>query len=89
LVGEVPQFATQGIGPILRAGFLGLAGFGQAKVRAIASAVARPLTASSLVSGIQFYPSANVFVDEQAASELVNSEYYARAFDQRLEWEWI
>lgn len=89
-IDEVPTHClTQGIGTILRARHLVLFAFGQAKARAIAAAVEGPQTASSPGSAIQLHPRVTVFVDEQAASEFANTDYYRRAFDQRLEWERI
>ena len=89
-IDEVPTHClTQGIGTILHARHLVLFAFGKVKARAIAAAVEGPLTASLPGSAIQLHPHVTVFVDEQAASELANSEYYRRAFHQRLEWERI
>jgi glucosamine-6-phosphate deaminase len=87
-IDEVPTHClTQGIGTILRARHLILFAFGEGKARAIASAVEGPLTASSPGSAIQLHPHVTVFVDEEAASELSNSDYYRHAFEKRLDWE--
>jgi glucosamine-6-phosphate deaminase len=89
-VDDVPTHClTQGIGTILRARHLVLFAFGKGKAGAIAAAVEGPLTASSPGSAIQLHPHVTVFVDEGAASELANSDYYRQAFDRRLEWERI
>jgi glucosamine-6-phosphate deaminase len=87
-IDEVPTHClTQGIGTILRARHLILFAFGAGKARAIAAAVEGPLTASSPGSAIQLHPHVTVFVDEEAASELSNSDYYRHAFEKRLDWE--
>ena len=49
---------------------------GTRKVRAVARAVEGPITASVTASALQLHPDATVIVDEEAASELKNLQYY-------------
>jgi glucosamine-6-phosphate deaminase len=85
---EVPTHClTQGLGTILRARHLVLLAFGAGKAPAIAAAVEGPLTASAPGSAVQLHPHVTVIVDEAAATELVNTDYYRYAWDNRLPWE--
>jgi len=85
---EVPTHClTQGLGTILRARHLVLLAFGEGKAAAVAAAVEGPLTASSPGSAIQLHPHVTVIVDEDAASDLRNVDYYRYAWDNRLPWE--
>jgi glucosamine-6-phosphate deaminase len=85
---EVPLHClTQGLGTILRARHLILLAFGASKAPAIAAAVEGPLTASSPGSAIQLHAHVTVVVDEAAASQLKNADYYRYAWNNRLPWE--
>ncbi|HEY9477855.1 MAG TPA: glucosamine-6-phosphate deaminase [Microbacteriaceae bacterium] len=85
---EVPTHCiTQGLGTIRRAEHLVLLAFGAAKAEAIAAAVEGPVTASMPASVIQLHRHVTVFVDEAAAAELANANYYRRAWENRLPWE--
>ena len=85
---EVPTHClTQGLGTILRARHLVLLAFGEGKAPAIAAAVEGPLTASAPGSAVQLHPRVSVVIDEAAASQLVNADYYRYAWEHRLPWE--
>jgi glucosamine-6-phosphate deaminase len=85
---EVPVHSiTQGLGTILRAKRLVLLAFGRGKARAVAAAVEGPLSAGVPASAIQLHPRATVIVDEEAASELTELEYYRDAFAQKPTWD--
>jgi glucosamine-6-phosphate deaminase len=85
---EVPMHClTQGLGTILRARHLILLAFGASKAPAIASAIEGPLSASAPGSAVQLHPHVTVVVDEAAASQLHNSDYYRYAWNNRLPWE--
>jgi len=85
---EVPLHClTQGLGTILRARHLVLLAFGASKAPAIAAAVEGPLSASSPGSAIQLHAHVTVVVDEAAASQLKNADYYRYAWNNRLPWE--
>ncbi len=78
---EVPTHAiTQGLGTILRARRLVLVAFGEAKALVVAAAVEGPLTTSVPASALQLHPHSMVIVDEAAASQLANTEYYREAW---------
>lgn len=85
---DVPTHCiTQGLGTILRARRLVLLAFGEAKAEVIAGALEGPLTASLPASVIQLHRRAMVIIDESAASQLVNSDYYRNSWASRLDWE--
>ncbi|WP_378145311.1 glucosamine-6-phosphate deaminase [Cnuibacter sp. UC19_7] len=85
---EVPLHCiTQGLGTILRARRLVLLAFGAGKARAVADAVEGPLSASVPASAIQLHPRATVVVDEEAASLLVNADYYRYAYAHKPLWQ--
>lgn len=82
---EVPTHAiTQGIGTILEARHLVLLAFGAGKARAIAGAVEGPVSASNPGSAIQLHPRVSVLVDEDAAAELAQADYYRHSYAHRL-----
>jgi glucosamine-6-phosphate deaminase len=85
---DVPTHClTQGLGTILRARHLILLAFGESKAAAIAAAVEGPMGASAPGSAVQLHPHVTVIVDEAAASQLKNADYYRYAWDNRLPWE--
>jgi glucosamine-6-phosphate deaminase len=85
---EVPTHClTQGLGTILRARHLILLAFGNSKATAIAAAVEGPMGASAPGSAVQLHPHVTVIVDEAAASQLKNADYYRYAWNNRLPWE--
>lgn len=85
---DVPMHCiTQGIGTILRARHLILLAFGAEKARALALAVEGPVTSHMPASAIQLHPHVSVIVDEAAAAELENSDYYRHAWNNRPDWQ--
>lgn len=87
---EVPMHCiTQGLGTILRARHLVLLAFGEAKAAAIAAAVEGPVTASQPGSAIQLHPHVTVIVDEAAAGELTNLDYFRYAWAHKPAWQGI
>jgi glucosamine-6-phosphate deaminase len=85
---EVPLHClTQGLGTILRARHLILLAFGESKAPAIAAAIEGPLTASAPGSAVQLHAHVTVIIDEAAATQLKNADYYRYAWDNRLPWE--
>jgi glucosamine-6-phosphate deaminase len=87
-VDDVPTHClTQGLGTILRARHLVLLAFGSSKAPAIAAAVEGPLSSMTPGSAVQLHRHASIVVDEAAASQLANAEYYRYAWDNRLPWE--
>jgi glucosamine-6-phosphate deaminase len=87
---DVPMHCiTQGLGTILRARHLVLLAFGAAKAHAIAAAVEGPVTSSQPGSAIQLHPHVTVVVDEAAAAELANLDYYRYAWAHKPAWQGI
>jgi glucosamine-6-phosphate deaminase len=82
---EVPRHVlTQGVGTILEARHVVLVAAGVAKADAIAGAVEGPVTAICPASALQLHPRATVVVDEQAAANLSNADYYRAAYRHSL-----
>lgn len=74
---DVPIYAiTMGVGTILEARSLLLLATGANKATAVAQMVEGPVTSMITASALQLHPSATVFLDEPAASELKMREYY-------------
>ncbi|SDR96062.1 glucosamine-6-phosphate deaminase [Corynebacterium timonense] len=74
---DVPRHVlTQGLGTILEAGHLVLLATGSTKADAVRRLVEGPVTASCPASILQLHPRATVIVDEEAAAQLDNAEYY-------------
>jgi glucosamine-6-phosphate deaminase len=87
---DVPMHCiTQGLGTILRARHLVLLAFGAAKAHAIAAAVEGPVTSSQPGSAIQLHPHVTVVVDEAAAAELGNLDYYRYAWANKPAWQTV
>ncbi|MCI2957909.1 glucosamine-6-phosphate deaminase [Agromyces atrinae] len=87
-IDDVPTHClTQGLGTILRARHLMLLAFGAAKAEAVARAVEGPLTASLPGSAVQLHPRVSVIVDEDAASQLENADYYRYVWANKPAWQ--
>jgi glucosamine-6-phosphate deaminase len=85
---QVPMHCvTQGIGTILRAKHLVLLAFGEGKSAAVAGAVEGPVSSSCPASAIQLHPHATVIVDEAAASQLAQGDYYRWAWRNKPAWQ--
>jgi glucosamine-6-phosphate deaminase len=79
-IDEVPRHViTQGLGTICDARHLVLIATGGHKAEAIAAAVEGPLTASCPASVLQLHPHVTVVVDEAAAGQLKNADFYRYA----------
>jgi glucosamine-6-phosphate deaminase len=87
-IDDVPVHCiTQGLGTILRARHLFLLAFGRGKAAAVAAAVEGPVTSSLPGSAIQLHEHVTVVVDEEAASELQNADYYRYAYAHKPAWQ--
>ncbi|MGV9194918.1 glucosamine-6-phosphate deaminase [Microbacterium sp. MC2] len=87
-IDEVPMHCiTQGLGTILEARHLFLLAFGENKAAAVAGAVEGPITASLPGSAIQLHPHVTVVVDEAAASQLADADYYRYAYANKPAWQ--
>ncbi len=85
---EVPTHAlTQGLATIRRARHLVLLATGLGKAEAVAKLAEGPLSASCPASSLQLHPQATVVVDEEAASHLVEKEYYRYIEAHRPAWQ--
>jgi len=79
---EMPTCAiTMGIGTILEARRIILLASGSAKAKAVALAIEGPITASVSASALQLHPDVTFLVDEDAATELAQTEYYHRVME--------
>jgi glucosamine-6-phosphate deaminase len=79
---EMPTCAiTMGIGTILEARRIILLASGSAKAKAVALAIEGPITASVSASALQLHPDVTFLVDEDAATELAQTEYYRRVME--------
>jgi glucosamine-6-phosphate deaminase len=85
---RVPRRAvTMGVGTILDARELLLLATGTAKASILARAVEGPITAMISASAIQLHRNCKVIVDEDAAGELKEREYYDWIFHNEPEWQ--
>lgn len=85
---KVPARAlTMGVGTILEARELILLATGQAKAAVLAKAVEGPITAMISASALQLHPNCKVVVDEDAARELTQRDYYDWVFQNEPEWQ--
>ena len=79
---EMPTAAiTMGIGTILEARHIVLLASGAAKAKAVAKAIEGPITASVSASALQLHPDVTFLVDEGAAKELAQTDYYRRVME--------
>lgn len=75
----VPEAAiTVGVGTILEARSILLLASGAHKASAIAKAIEGPVSASASASALQLHPDVTVLVDEAAAGDLQEKDYYRR-----------
>ena len=87
-VNAVPEMAiTMGIGTIMEARQCLLLANGASKSVAIAKAVEGPITAMAPASILQMHPNTVVLIDEAAASNLKEIEYYKRSYANKLKFE--
>jgi len=78
---------TMGIGTILDARKIVLLATGDAKADIIAKAVEGPVTSMISASALQLHPKTTIIVDEAAAKNLKEKEYYRWLFDNEPEWD--
>lgn len=83
---DVPRHVlTQGLGTISEACHLLLLATGEHKASAVRAMVEGPLSAHCPASILQLHPRATVIVDEAAAAQLEEREYYRYADQHRLD----
>ncbi len=61
--------------------------FGAEKAEAVAATVEGPVASIVPASILQHHPSAKVFIDEAAATELKLGDYYRWVYDGKPEWQ--
>ena len=84
-VSAVPEMAiTMGIGTIMKAKQCLLLANGTSKSEAIAKAVEGPITSMVPASILQMHPNTVTLIDESAASDLKEVEYYKRSYANKL-----
>ena len=85
---DMPRRAiTMGVGTILDARRCLLLATGQEKAGIIAKAVEGPVTSMISASAMQLHPKCTVIIDEPAASQLQQPDYYRWLFENEPEWE--
>jgi len=79
---EHPRCAiTMGIGTILEARKIILLATGAAKAAAVAKSIEGPIASAVSASALQLHPEVTFIVDEEAASQLTQREYYRRVLE--------
>jgi glucosamine-6-phosphate deaminase len=82
---ESPRCAiTMGIGTILEARKIILLATGAAKATAVAKSIEGPIASAVSASALQLHPEVTFIVDEQAASQLTQRDYYRRVLKQKV-----
>jgi glucosamine-6-phosphate deaminase len=85
---KVPRRAiTMGVGTIIEARRCLLLATGDTKAAVIAKAVEGPITSMVTASALQLHPRCTVVVDEEAAAQLVETDYYRWIFANEPEWQ--
>jgi glucosamine-6-phosphate isomerase len=89
-IDQVPRHClTQGLGTIMESRHAIMLGFGKNKAQAVAECVEGPVSARWPASILQMHPHATVVVDEDAASQLRFTSYYADTFAGKPHWQGI
>jgi glucosamine-6-phosphate deaminase len=85
---RVPRRAiTMGVGTIIEARRCILLATGDSKASMVAKAVEGPITSMVTASALQLHPRCTVVVDEEAAAELAEKDYYRWIFANEPEWQ--
>ena len=78
---------TMGVGTIIEARRCILLATGDTKAAMVAKAVEGPITSMVTASALQLHPRCTVVVDEEAAAELTEKDYYRWIFANEPEWQ--
>jgi glucosamine-6-phosphate deaminase len=78
---------TMGVGTIIEARRCLLLATGDSKAKVVAKAVEGPITSMVTASALQLHPRCTVVVDEEAARDLTEKDYYRWIFANEPEWE--
>jgi len=82
---EVPIYAiTMGVGTIMEAKKIILMASGKAKAKPIKNAIEGPISSMCSASAIQMHQKSMVIIDEAAASELSEKEYYKWVYKNKI-----
>jgi glucosamine-6-phosphate deaminase len=85
---RVPRRAiTMGVGTILECRRCLLLATGESKAKVIAQAVEGPITSMVTATALQLHPHCTVIVDEAAAAQLRETDYYRWIFENEPEWQ--
>jgi glucosamine-6-phosphate deaminase len=85
---KVPRRAiTMGVGTIIEARRCILLATGDSKAEMLAKAVEGPITSMVTASALQLHPRCTVVVDEEAAAQLTEKDYYRWIFANEPEWQ--
>jgi len=78
---------TMGVGTILECRRCLLLATGDSKAKVVAQAVEGPITSMISATALQLHPRATVIVDEEAAANLAEKDYYRWIFANEPDWE--
>jgi len=85
---KMPRRAiTMGVGTIIEARRCLLLATGESKAGVVAQAVEGPISSMVTASALQLHPRCTVVVDEEAAENLREKDYYRWIFENEPEWE--
>jgi glucosamine-6-phosphate deaminase len=85
---KMPRRAiTMGVGTIIEARRCILLATGDSKSAVVAKAVEGPITSMVTASALQLHPRCTVVVDEEAAFQLTEKDYYRWIFANEPEWQ--
>ena len=82
-----PRAITMGVGTILESRRCVLLALGKDKAEVVAKAVEGPITSMITATALQLHPRCAVVVDEAAASQLTQKDYYRWIFANEPEWK--
>lgn len=89
-IDEVPRLClTQGIGTIMEARHIVMLGFGENKAATVHACIEGPIMAKWPASALQLHPHTTVVVDEAAASQLEEHDYYKTTWSKKPDWQSI
>ncbi|HEX4265325.1 MAG TPA: glucosamine-6-phosphate deaminase [Verrucomicrobiae bacterium] len=81
-----PRAITMGVGTILESRRCILLALGKDKAEVVAKAVEGPVTSMITATALQLHPRCAIVLDEAAAGELTQKEYYRWIFAHEPEW---
>jgi glucosamine-6-phosphate deaminase len=82
-----PRAITMGVGTILESRRCVLLALGKNKAEVVAKAVEGPITSMITATALQMHPRCAVVLDEAAASQLTQKDYYRWIFANEPEWQ--